>query len=133
MPRLSAWFIRTAMAYLALGITFGALLLWNKGLPLHPAIWRLLPVHIELMLVGWTLQLIYGIAFWILPRWRSWRGNETPVWAAFWLLNCGIWLVALGQSLGWAPIWLAAGRLAEIASAVAFSLNAWPRTKPLGA
>ena len=133
MPRLSAWFIRTAMAYLALGITFGALLLWNKGLPIHPSIWRLLPVHIEFVLVGWTLQLIYGIAFWILPRWRSWRGNETPVWIAFWLLNCGIWLVALSQSLGWDPIWLLAGRLAEIASAVAFSVNAWPRTKALGA
>ncbi|HEY53397.1 MAG TPA: cbb3-type cytochrome c oxidase subunit I [Caldilineae bacterium] len=133
MPRLSAWFIRTAMAYLALGITFGALLLWNKGLPLHPGIWRLLPVHIELMLVGWTLQLIYGIAFWILPRWRSSRGNETPVWVAFWLLNGGIWLVALSQSLGWDPIWLAAGRLAEIASAAAFAINAWPRTKALGA
>jgi len=133
MPRLSAWFIRSAMAYLALGFTFGALLLANKGLPLDPALWRLLPVHIEFVLVGWTMQLIYGIAFWILPRWRSWRGNETPVWAAFWLLNIGIWLVALSQSLGWDPIWLVAGRLAEIASAVAFTANAWPRTKPPGA
>ena len=60
MPRLSIWFIRSALIYLALGFTFGALLLANKGFPIIPEIWRLLPAHIELLLVGWTLQLAMG-------------------------------------------------------------------------
>ena len=133
MPRISKWFLRAAMAYLSLGATFGALLLAHKGTPIHPALWILLPSHIEFMLVGWTLQLIFGIAFWILPRWRGWRGQETPVWAAFWLLNLGVWLVALSPALGNSDLWLLAGRAAEIVAAAAFVANAWPRTKPLGA
>ena len=56
------------MLYLALGMTVGALLLFHKGIPLHPALWRWLPPHLEFLLVGWTLQLAMGVAFWILPR-----------------------------------------------------------------
>ena len=45
MPRLSVWFIRSALLYLLLGFTLGGLMLWNKGLPIHPVLWRLLPAH----------------------------------------------------------------------------------------
>ena len=68
MPRLSQWYIRSAFIYLFLGFTIGALLLANKGIPLHPALWGWLPIHIEFLLIGWLLQLILGMAFWILPR-----------------------------------------------------------------
>ena len=49
MPRLSRWFIRCALIYLALGFTFGALMLFNKGVPFYPALWRLLPTHVEFL------------------------------------------------------------------------------------
>lgn len=97
MPRLSIWFIRAALIYLAVGFTFGALLLANKGFPISPQLWRLLPAHIELLLVGWTLQLAMGVAFWILPRIRATRGVVRPAWAAFALLNGGL----LAGGAGW--------------------------------
>ena len=62
MPRLSVWMIRTALVHLLVGFTLGALLLANKGVPIHPMVWRLLPIHIELLLLGWTLQLALGVA-----------------------------------------------------------------------
>jgi len=133
MPRLSAWFIRAALLYLAAGATVGALILAHKGVPLHPLLWRLLPAHIEFLLFGWAAQLIMGVGFWIFPRfWRS-RGNETPAWAAFGLLNVGIWLAGVGPVLG-GPVWfIFAGRLVETGAVVAFALHAWPRIKPPGA
>lgn len=130
MPRLSAWFVRAALVYLGLGFTVGGLLLANKGIPLHPLTWRLLPAHIEFLLLGWTLQLVFGVAFWILPRWRTQRGDVRPAWAALILLNAGIWFVVL---TGWLarPAWsLALGRLLETTAVIAFAIHAWPRIKP---
>lgn len=129
MPRLSVWFIRAALLYLAAGFTFGALLLWNKGIPLHPLIWRLLPVHMEFLLIGWTVQLALGVAFWILPRWQGDRGDVRPAWAAFVLINAGVLLVAaapFANVAGMTP----AGRACEAAAAAAFAFHAWPRVKP---
>jgi hypothetical protein len=130
MPRLSAWFVRAALLYLALGFTLGALLLANKGVPISPYIWALLPAHIEFLLLGWTVQLALGVAFWILPRWQTQRGDVRPAYAAFVLLNVGIWCVVLTPWLG-LPSWvLSLGRACEAAAAGAFAVHAWPRVKP---
>lgn len=130
MPRLTIWMVRTALLHLLLGFTMGALLLANKGIPFYPFLWRLLPIHIELLLLGWTLQLAMGVAFWILPRFDTTRPRAGLAWAAYLFLNLGIGLVA--ASLFWAslPILLFSGRLAEVGAAVAFALHAWPRVKP---
>ncbi len=135
MPRLSVWYLRAALLHLATGFTFGALLLWNKALPFGAQagalIWRLLPAHMELLLVGWTVQLALGVAFWILPRWQSQRGDVRPAWAAFFLLNTGVLIVAVAAfapAADWAP---ALGRALEAAAAAAFAVHAWPRVKPL--
>ncbi|MBE7551273.1 MAG: hypothetical protein HS126_09400 [Anaerolineales bacterium] len=133
MPRLSCWFIRAALIYLTVGITFGALLLFHKGIPFAPFVWRLLPVHVEFLLFGWTVQLAMGVAFWIFPRfWRS-RGNETPAWLAFGLINLGVCLAGLGPLLGAPSLVILLGRLAEAGAAAAFALHIWSRVKPPGA
>ncbi len=131
MPRLSCWFIRAALVCLALGFTFGALMLFNKGVPLGPWVWRLLPAHIEFLLLGWTVQLAMGVAFWILPRFSSSRGNEKAAWLAFVLLNTGVWLAGVGPLLGAAGWVVLLGRVAEAGAAAAFAFHAWPRIKPL--
>jgi hypothetical protein len=134
MPRLSRWAIRTALVHLTLGFTFGGLILFNKGIPLHPAMWSLLPAHIEFLFLGWTAQLALGVAYWILPRFprEPKRGNVPLAWSGFILLNLGVLLVALAPYL---PANLQAdvfGRAFEFAAAVCFGLHAWPRVKPQG-
>ena len=99
MPRVSRWLIHASLVYLALGFTLGALLLWSKGLPLDPVVTRFLPAHIEFLLVGWTIQLVMGVATWIFPRFGvrpSPYGSEAAAWAAFALLNAGVCLAAIG-------------------------------------
>lgn len=129
MPKLSCWFVRAAFVYLLVGFTLGGLLLWNKGIPLTPQIWRLLPVHIEVQMFGWILQLAMGVAYWILPRFQTKRRRERWAWSAFILLNGGCWLVVLGS---WSdlPSIILAGRLAETSAILAFVIHAWPRVKP---
>jgi hypothetical protein len=122
--------IRTALVHLLAGFTIGALLLANKGVPLHPMVWRLLPIHIELLLLGWTLQLALGVAFWILPRFGNARPRAGLAWVAYLLLNLGIGVVAASVFLVTVPALTFWGRLLEMGAVVTFALHAWPRVKP---
>ena len=133
MPRLSVYFVRASMIYMLLGFTFGGLLLANKGFMISPAIWMLLPIHIEFDLVGWLVQLAMGVAFWILPRFsqRPIRGNEQLSWFAFLLINVGILLVAADGIFE--TQWLILlGRILEALALVLFALGNWKRIKPHG-
>ena len=129
MPRLSQWYVKLSFGYLLAGFTVGALLLANKGRPLHPALWSLRPAHIAGLLIGWVAQLTLGVDFWILPRfWKEpRRGNTTGAGVAIFLLNGGILLISFGALLGLGPWATAAGRLLEVGAAAAFAHSAWPR------
>jgi len=135
VPRLSRWAIRASLVYLAVGFTFGALILTAKGFPALAWAWRLLSAHIEFLLFGWTLQLVLGVAFWILPRFShgSPRGLVPIAWASVVALNLGVFLVAL-RTLADLPGGLTvAGRALEAVAAIAFAAYVWPRVKPTGA
>lgn len=131
MPRLSRFYIKTALIHLTLGFTFGALMLANKGVSINPLWWRLLPAHMEILLLGWTVQLALGVAFWILPRLpQGGRGDTRGAWVAYGCLNCGIGLVILSSWLALPPFWLFLGRLLEVAAIPAFAHHIWPRIIP---
>lgn len=131
MPRLSRWFIRAAFLYLIAGFTVGALILADKAIGREPSLWRLLPAHVDFLLVGWTVQLTMGVAFWILPRFAGGtsRGNESLAMAAFVLVNAGALLAGLGPAVGAPPGVTFGGRVAEAGAALAFGLHAWRRVK----
>ncbi len=134
MPSVSVWFVRAALVYLGAGFTVGALLLVNKGVGFAPSLWRWLPVHLELLLVGWFVQLVMGVAYWIFPRFGmspAARGREGLAWLALGLLNAGVWLVCAAVLGG--PVSLATlGRVVEVAAAGTMALNIWVRTRASG-
>ena len=125
MPRLSVWLIRTSLIHLGLGLTLGAFMLANKGIPFYPTLWSLLPLHIEVMLLGWVVQLAMGVAYWILPRWGRDRGNTKLVAAAYILLNLGVLLTGTAHLHNLQL----AGRFAEALAVGAFIRHVWPRIK----
>lgn len=131
MPRLSVYFVRASLIYLLVGFTLGGLMLANKGILMSPMIWSLLPLHMEFAFVGWMIQLVMGVAFWILPRFNRGapRGNERLAWLAFYFINLGIFLVILDTSLDISWLTLV-GRIAEGLALVVFVLGHWRRIKP---
>jgi hypothetical protein len=127
MPRVSAWFVRASLCHLTLGFAIGALLLAAKGVRLGFDPWVLRPVHIEMLLVGWMIQLVMGVAVWIFPRLvlrRAPQRSAITAWLAFALLNAGVLLVCLGLP--------AAGRVIEIGAAASFAVHLWGRVSPAG-
>lgn len=134
VPTVSIWFIRAALVYLLAGFSLGALLLAGKGVALPAGLWRWLPVHFELLLVGWFVQLVMGVAYWIFPRFGlspAARGREGLAWLAFILLNGGVCLAAAGVLSG-RTAFAVVGRSAEVLAAATMALNVWARTRASG-
>ncbi len=130
MPRLTVWMVRTALIELGIGFTIGMWMLFNKGVVIDPLALRLLPAHIELVLLGWTIQLGMGVAFWILPRFPTGRryGRERLGWLAYALLNLGVLLVVINVWLGTKGLAFA-GRGLELAAVIAYAVMIFPRVK----
>ena len=82
-------------------------------------------------MVGWLVQLAMGIAFWIIPRFRSGspRGPVGLVWLSYALLNAGILIIILQF---WFSIAVLIGRIAEVGAAILFIVGSWRRVKPQG-
>ncbi|MGB7213083.1 MAG: hypothetical protein WBC97_10720 [Gemmatimonadales bacterium] len=127
MPVLSTWFVRTALLELLAGFLLGALMLATRGHTL--ALWAapLLPLHIELLVLGWLANLALGVAYWILPKHASGpeRGRRWPVIAAWCSLNAGVLLAGLHVAPG-------LGRAAELGAVMLFAAHALPRVKAFG-
>lgn len=131
MPRLSIWAIRIALSYLGIGFTLGALMLATRGTAAAATIGQLRPLHAELLLVGWMVQLALGVAYWILPRQPgAERGDERLAALALLLLNLGLWTAGLGGTFGAPSPLVMLGRAAELAAALAFAIHAWSRARP---
>ena len=137
MPRLSQLIIRTALIWLAIGYSIAALVLANKGVPFAPWLWTLRSSHIHILLFGWTVQLTFGVAYWIMPRLdkEGSRGNEKLVWISYILLNVGVLagsshdpLAALiSMNVAW--LWIVTA-ICYIAAVICFALNLFPRILP---
>ena len=134
MPRLTRWFIRAAMVYLVGALALGILMVAPVAarVPVIRAIW---PTYLHLLVVGWLTQLIFGVAYWMFPRFSAEkpRGDERLGWAALVLLNGGLILRTVAEP--WHSI-TGSGGAALIVSATlqmlagfAFVANTWPRVR----
>ena len=138
MPRLSAWFLRSALAHLGVGVMLGGLILSAKGLaPALSWAWLLHQAHAQLLVGGWLVQLTLGIAYWILPRLdgAGTRGRTTAASFSFYALNAGVDSAALLLALRpfypapWVARLLIPAALLQALALTAFVYHAWPRVR----
>ena len=134
MPTLTVWALRIALSYLGIGFTLVALMLAARGGNGPSSLLSLRPLHAEILLIGWTVQLAFAVAYWILPRTPG-GGRASPplAWAALLLLNAGVLMVGIGAVLDLPRSILIAGRWAELLAALAFAVHAWPRARAYSA
>jgi hypothetical protein len=134
MPRLSIFLIRAALIHFGIGFTIAALILFNKGIPIFPWAWRLLQVHVEILIFGWMAQLAMGVSFFALPRFPNREKRYGQVWlgwCSFLLLNIAIILSAIAY-------WQASATFAFVAhlmliiAVTSYVLMIFPRIKAFG-
>lgn len=126
MPLLTRAFIKTGMICLALALTLGiALALGTTN--------GLFPVYIHLLVFGWLTQLIFGVVFWMFPKFsvEKPRGSETLGWWTYALLNGGLLLRTIAEPMqtnqptsisGWL---LVLSAILQFLAGLTFVINSW--------
>lgn len=123
MPPLTRWYIKLSLVYFVTALAAGV---WQAaGGPL----W-LTPVYIHLFVVGWITGMIFGVAYWMFPRYSkdSHRGSDWIAVATFALLHGGLWLRIAGEAAGVGRLLLVAALCQWLAGA-GFIATTWPRVK----
>jgi len=132
MPRLSIYLIRASLIHFATGFSIAGLILFNKGIPIFPWAWRLLQVHVEMLIFGWMAQLAMGVTFYALPRFTDHSkryGHVWLGWISFFLLNTAIIITAFAYWQYSATLILLA-RVMILGAAISYALMIFPRVKP---
>jgi hypothetical protein len=123
VPPLTRWYIKLALVYFVAALAGGV---WQAaGGPL----W-LLPVTIHLLVVGWLTGTVFGVAYWMFPKYSktSPRGPSVVSLATFLLFQSGMLLRVLGEP-GTIPSLLVVSAACQWLAAVGFTATIWPRVK----
>ena len=128
MPPLARWYIKLAMIYLIVGLLIGAI---------PPVLAFAGPAYVHLLVVGWITQMIFGVAYWMFPKYSTEapRGGNGLAVATFVLLNVGLVLrVAVEPLRAWRGDvlpgeLLVIAALAQALAGIGFAINTWPRVK----
>lgn len=135
MPALSRWCVRTALAYLVVGMAVGAWMLIGRARDgsAPPPPWPTLHAHI--LLVGFLLLVVMGVAFWMFPRVKGRRPGTAAGWTAFGLVNAGLLLrvasepaVTDGGRGAWS-VALGIAAVLPVLGVLAFAIAVWPRIR----
>lgn len=130
MPLLTRTFIKTAMVYFTLALLVG---IWMTVRA--PA--GMFPVYIHLLVFGWLTQLVFGVIYWMFPKYSKQipRGHEALGWITYGALNLGLVLRAIAEPLHAAQASQLSGLLLVLSavlqwlSGLTFVANTWPRVK----
>ena len=141
MPTEARWFVKTGLVYLVLTFVAGSALLVLEATS-RPAAYVFAIEHAHVGAVGWLVNLVIGIALWMLPlnreRFPSTQGRYPPraAFACFGLLNGGFALRVVGEpwyQLGGAPIAasvvLVIAAVAQLIAVLSFVAIAWQRVR----
>lgn len=137
MPPLIRRYIKTSFVFLVAGLLLGGYILVAEFVVgAHPP--RLfITAHVHLLLVGFMLMLVMGVATWMFPR----PARDDPRYrpelaeAVYWVMTATTALRAaaeLAAGLWGAPlprVLVAVGGLGQLAGAALFVANMWWRVR----
>lgn len=135
MPTLTRWMVRTALVYLVLALLAGIVLGLRSafGLDWIPA--GITPAYFHLYMVGWVAMLIFGIVFWMFPKYtmEKPRRSEPLGWLVYALINAGLIMRVFAESLAkpgivWSWMLVVSALLLWLGG-LAFVINTWQRVK----
>lgn len=138
-------YLKTAIAFLAVGLAIGGWLIARRELEGAAPDEYLISAHTHALFVGFVMMMIMGVALWLFPRPDKTDAQYNPRLAAvaYWLLTVGTAARVGGEvmrsslfNMNISAMWLriaivAAGFLQAIAIGV-FFFTMWTRIRPVG-
>lgn len=133
-------FIKTGIGFLFAGLALGLWLLVRREIA---GVWPdpyLVSAHAHLVLVGFVLFMILGVALWLFPRPAKDDDRYRPALAAasYWLLlagTCGRFVAEAARawsSAGWLGWIVVAGAFLQVAGIAVYFWTMWTRIRPSG-
>lgn len=134
-------YLKTGIVFLLVGLVLGGVMLarWELfGVYPSPA---LVSAHAHVLLVGFVMMMILGVAQWMFPRPPKDDSRYRPqvAEAAYWIMTAATAL-RFGSEVGreWTAALLVrtlvvAGGLGQIGGLALFFYNLWPRIRTVGA
>ena len=133
-------YIKTAIAFLAVGLALGGWMIARRELAdAHPSSY-LVSAHTHAIFVGFVMMMILGVALWLFPRPEKGDERYSPRLAegAYWLVTAGTAVRVAGELLRMtvADRWLRwavlLGGLAQVVGIGLFFYTMWARIRPVG-
>ena len=132
-------YVKTSFVFLLLGLALGGYITVQVNLVGRGVPWPLITAHVHLVLVGFMLMLVFGVATWMFPRPARDHGRYRPelAQAVYWLLTASTIVRTLGE-LAAAATWTrgsvlaAVGGLGQLGAALVFVINMWTRVRMPG-
>lgn len=138
MPFVARLFLKAGIVYLGLTFLAGAVLLCLEALG-HPVPFVIGIEHGHMGFVGWLVNTVVGVAFWLLPLNRKafpatqGRYPETLARASFYALNGGLVLRLVieplfsAQPAVWSSVTLVAAAVLQFSGIAIIAWIAWQR------
>lgn len=140
MHSLVRRYIKTAIAFLVLGLAIGTRILIRREIYLRPPDLYEVSAHTHAILVGFVMMMILGVALWLFPRAERGEQQYDPRLAAtaYWLLTIGTAsrvaseLARAASAALWLRSIVVTGGLVQFAGIALFFFTMWPRIRSAG-
>lgn len=137
MYRLVRYWIKTSLTFFLVGLLTGV---YMKAAQLvgWPYAWGLVSAHTHVLMLGFVIMMIMGVATWFFPRMTNGPGESPLGWAAYVTMAAATGLrygseivAAFAGPVPWGYIALVAS-IGQVVGAGLFVATIWTRIKPVG-
>ena len=140
MHALVRRYIKTAIAFLLVGLAIGGWMMVRRELAGRIPTPYEVSAHTHAILVGFVMMMILGVALWLFPRPEKGDARYQPRVAelAYWLVALGTAgriageLLRTGVHAAWLRWLVVLCGMAQIAGIAAFFHTMWSRVRPAG-
>lgn len=137
MTPLVRRYIKTSFVFLLAGLLLGAWIIVSEFVAGHYPPRLIVTAHVHLLLVGFMLMMVMGVATWMFPRPARDDTAYRPelAEAVYWVMSVATALRAMCELLaGSSPssalrLLIAAGGLGQVLGALLFVANMWRRVR----
>lgn len=138
-------YLKTAVAFLAIGLAIGGWMIARRELAGAAPDPYLVSAHTHALFVGFVMMMIMGVALWLFPRPEKTDVQYDPrlAAAAYWILTTGTAvrvsgevmrssLFGMNMSYMWLRVAIVAAGLVQAIGIGVFFFTMWSRIRPVG-
>ena len=140
MYTLVRYYIKTSLIFLVLGVLAGLHLLVHRHLLFIPYRHGVVNAHVHMLLVGFLLMMVMGVALWMFPRPGKEDTHYKPSLASvtYWLITLGTLVRFFSEwftpatGLGLINLGVLIGGICQALAVLLFVWNMWSRIRAIG-